>query len=111
MRLLFRAALAAGAIGFSTPLPAADDQQPAAQATPKPDRAQLEAKFNEVDAKRTATAANTKERSDAATAAMQLASDIAWMVFDAGQYEEAANWFARSGELKNDSIQNARGYW
>ena len=111
MRLLLQVGLAAAAIGFSTPLPAADEQEPAAEATPKPDRPQLEAKFKEVDAKRTATAPNTTERSDAATAAMHIASDVAWMAFEAGQYEEAANWFARSGELKNDALENARAYW
>jgi hypothetical protein len=36
---------------------------------------------------------------------------MAWQAFDAGNYEEAANWFARSAELKTDSHVNARAYW
>jgi len=40
-----------------------------------------------------------------------MASDIAWTAFDAGKYKEAADWFARSAELKNDDLKNARGYW
>lgn len=42
---------------------------------------------------------------------MQMASDIAWLAFDAGKFEEAATWFAKSAELKEDSHVNARAYF
>jgi CHAT domain-containing protein len=80
-------------------------------ATPKPDRAQLEAQFAKANADRTAAAEKTKKRVEAARSAMQIASDIAWMAFDAGKFEEAATWFAKSAELKEDNHANARGYW
>src|ERR1700741_5284008 len=50
---------------------------------PKRDRATLEAQFKKADADRAATKENTKERADAATKAMQAASDIGWLAFDA----------------------------
>ena len=79
--------------------------------TPKPDRAQLEAQFTKANADRAAVAEKTKERADAARNAMHIASDIAWMAFDAGRFEEASTWFARGVELKEDNHVNARAYW
>jgi CHAT domain-containing protein len=78
---------------------------------PKPDRAALETEFKKAETEQTATKANTKERADAAKKAMQLASDIAWLAFDAGKFDEAATWFATSAKLKEESHLNARGYW
>jgi CHAT domain-containing protein len=78
---------------------------------PKPDRATLEAQFKKADADRAAAKENTKERADAAKDAMQQASDIAWLAFDASKFDEAANWFATSAKLKEESYRNARGYW
>jgi hypothetical protein len=83
-----------------------------AKPTPaKPDRAQLETQFKKVDADRAAAKANTKERADAAKNAMQIASDIAWLAFDAAKFDEAATWFSTSATLKEDSHVNERGYW
>src|SRR4051812_18986590 len=78
---------------------------------PKPDRATLEAQFKKADADRAAAKENTKERADAAKNAMQQASDIAWLAFDAGNFDEAATWFATSAKLKEESYLHARGYW
>ena len=88
-------------------------QDPAATpvATPKPDRPQLEAQFKKADADRLAAKEKTKERAEAATKAMQIASDIAWLAFDAGKFDESATWFATSAKLKADSYSNGRGYW
>src|SRR3954469_12116321 len=77
---------------------------------PKPDRATLEANFQKAEAGRKNAKENTKERADAATNAMQTASDIAWMAFDAGKFDEAAAWFATSAKLKEESYVNARRY-
>src|ERR1043165_1670317 len=77
----------------------------------KPDRATLEAQFKKADADRAAAKENTKERADAARNTMQQASDIAWLAFDASKFDEAANWFATSAKLKEESYHNARGYW
>jgi CHAT domain-containing protein len=71
----------------------------------------LEAQFKKGEADRTAAKAKTKERADAAKAAMQSASDIGWLAFDAGKFDEAATWFAKSAELKEDSYVHAKGYW
>src|SRR3954470_5498140 len=79
--------------------------------TPKLGRTELEAQFKKVDGERTAAKSNTKERADAAKAAMQAASDIAWLAFDEGKFDEAATWFAKSATLKDESEANARGYW
>ena len=103
---LLAAALVSLAVGSQSPL-AAQDPQP----TPKLDRAQAEAAFTKLSAERDAAPPNTKERMEAAQRAMQTASDIAWMDFDAGKFAEASNWFARSAELKKDQELNARGYW
>src|SRR3954468_24211761 len=78
---------------------------------PKTDRATLEANFQKAEAGRKNAKENTKERADAATNAMQTASDIAWMAFDAGKFDEAAAWFATSAKLKEESYHNARRYW
>ncbi|HVF71796.1 MAG TPA: CHAT domain-containing protein [Chthoniobacterales bacterium] len=82
-----------------------------ASPTPKLGRAELEAQFKKVEAERTAAKPNTKERADAANTAMQAASDIAWIAFDDGKFDEAATWFATSATLKEDNEANARGYW
>jgi tetratricopeptide (TPR) repeat protein len=103
-------ALLLAAFSHLTPVPA-QEPPPAAQPSATPTRAELETKFNEANAQRGAAPANTKERSDAAKAAMQLASPIGWLVFDQGNYEEAGDWFAKSGELKKDGLESARGYW
>ena len=83
----------------------------AEEAMPKPDRASLETQFKKVDGERAAAKGNTKERAEAAKKAMQVASDIAWLAFDAGKFDEAATWFATSAKAKEDSILNERGYW
>lgn len=80
-------------------------------ATAKPDRPQLEAQFKKAETDRAAAKEKTKERAEAATKAMQLASEIAWLAFDSGKFVEAATWFATSAKLKEDSYVNARGYW
>jgi len=77
----------------------------------KPDRATLEAQFKKADADRAAAKENTKERAAAAKNAMQLASDIAWLAFDATKFDEAATWFETSAKFKEESYLNARGYW
>jgi CHAT domain-containing protein len=73
----------------------------------KPTRMQ----FDQADAARAATVEKSRERAEAAKKAMKIASDLAWQAFDAARYEEAANWFARSAELKAESHVNARAYW
>src|SRR5256714_3673432 len=86
----------------------------AQEAKPTPaklDRTELEAQFKKIDANRAAAKNNTKERAEAAKNAMQIASDIAWLAFDAGKFDEAATWFATSAKLKEDNHVNARGYW
>ncbi len=88
-----------------------EETKPATSATPAPDRAQLETQFTKTDTDRAAAPEKTKERADAAKKAMQLASDIAWMAFDAGKFEEASTWFSKSTQLKDDYHVNARGYW
>jgi CHAT domain-containing protein len=70
-----------------------------------------QSQFDQADAARVAAPEKTKERAEAAKKAMKMASDMGWQAFDAGNYEEAANWFARSAELKKDSHVNARAYW
>lgn len=77
----------------------------------KPDRAQLETRLREVDADRVAAKEKTKERADASRNAMQIASDIAWLAFDAGKFDEAANWFSKSAEFKDESYTAGRAYW
>ena len=87
---------------------------PAQEAKPTPaklDRTELETQFKKIDADRAAAKENTKERADAAKSAMQIASDIAWLAFDAGKFDEAATWFTTSAKLKEDNHVNARGYW
>jgi CHAT domain-containing protein len=79
--------------------------------TPKPSRTELETQFKKLDADRTAAKENTKERAEAARGSMQIASDIAWLAFDAGKYDEAATWFATSAKAKEDKQVNERGYW
>src|SRR5205807_6911969 len=110
MKVLMAFALALFAVGLPSDV-RGQETKPSATATPKPDRAQLEAQFAQVNAARITAKERTKERADAARNAMQIASDIAWMAFDAGKFEEAANWFARSAELKEDNHVNSRGYW
>jgi CHAT domain-containing protein len=78
---------------------------------PKADRATLEAQFKKADADRAAAKEKSKERADAAKNVMQIASDIAWLAFDAAKFEEAATWFATSAKFKEESYLNARGYW
>jgi CHAT domain-containing protein len=78
---------------------------------PKPDRTTLEAQFKKVDGDRAAAKPNTKERAEAARNAMQVASDIGWLAFDVGKFDEAATWFATSAKAREDSISNERGYW
>lgn len=95
-------------IGLAFPsLALAEEAKP----TPKPDRAELEAQFKKADSDRAAAKEKTKERADAAQKAMQIVSDIAWLAFDAGKFDEAATLFATSAKLKEDYYANARGYW
>ncbi len=90
-------------------LPAVRGQD--ASPTPKLGRTELDAQFKKVEGQRTAAKSNTKERADAAKSAMQTASDIAWLSFDEGKFDDAATWFAKSANLKDESQANARGYW
>src|ERR671920_150496 len=94
-------------LGLANSSALAEDAKP----TPKPNREELEAQFKKLDADRTAAKEKTKERADAAQKTMQTASDIAWLAFDAGKFDEAATWFATSAKLKEDSYVNARAYW
>lgn len=99
-------------VAFGTPSRlGSEEPKPAPAASAKPDRAQLETQFKKADADRVAAKEKTKERADAARNAMQIASDIAWLAFDTGKFDEAANWFAKSAELKEDSHVSARAYW
>jgi CHAT domain-containing protein len=82
-----------------------------AEEKPKADRATLEGEFKKAEAEIAANKENTKERAEAAKKATQLASDIAWLAFDASKFEEAATWFATSAKFKEDEYRNARGYW
>jgi CHAT domain-containing protein len=88
-----------------------EEAKPSPAVTVKPNRSQLDAQFKKADASRDAAKEKTKERAEAAKQAMQIASDIAWLAFDTGNFEEAANWFAKSAELKEESHVNARAYW
>jgi len=113
-RLVFRGTnlLALGLIAFGFPLQLrSEEPKPSPIQGAKPDRAQLEAQLKKIDADRQAAKDKTKERADAARNAMQIASDIAWLAFDSGKFEEAANWFAKSAELKDESYAAARAYW
>ena len=105
---VFKTAMALLSICLALPSIALSQE---ATPAPKPDRAQLEAQFKKADADRAAAKENTKERAEAARNAMQIASDVAWIAFDAGKFDEAATWFATSAKLKEDSHANARGYW
>src|SRR6202521_2281342 len=107
MKVLIASALAL----FALSIPSGVCGEETTTAKPKPDRAQLEAQFAKANAARAAAAEKTKERADAAKTATQVASDIGWLAFDAGKFDEAATWFAKSAELKDDSYRNARAYW
>ncbi|PYI93719.1 MAG: hypothetical protein DME97_05535 [Verrucomicrobia bacterium] len=98
-------------LSVSLAIPSAIFSEEAKPAPAKPDRTELETQFKKIDADRAAAKQNTKERTDAAKNAMQIESDIAWLAFDAGKFDEAATWFATSAKLKEDSHVNARGYW
>jgi CHAT domain-containing protein len=102
-----------GTIAFVAMLPGLiselrSEQPPVAE---KPAQIQLQTQFEQADVARAGVAEKTKERADAAKKAMQLASEIGWVAFDAGKYEEAATWFEKSAELKVESHVNARAYW
>lgn len=109
-RLMVIIALVLISMGVASQL-RSEESKPSPTAGPKPDRAQLEAQLKKVDGERSAAKPQTKERADAARNAMQIASDIAWLAFDAGKFEEAANWFAKSAELKDESYAAGRAYW
>jgi CHAT domain-containing protein len=113
LRLLLRLVFVAWTLlSVGTPAGLRGEETKASPApSAKPDRAQLEAQFKKADADRASAKEKTKERADAAKNAMQLASDIAWLAFDSGKFDEAASWFAKSAELKDDSYIHARGYW
>ena len=108
MKRLCQSITAVIVLGVSS-LPAVRGQE--ASPTPKMTRAELEAQFKKVEADLNAAKSNTKERADAGKAATQTASDIAWVAFDEGRFDEAATWFAKSAQLKDESQANARGYW
>ena len=112
-KVSFCLSLIAPALACSVVAPLAHGEETAASpaATAKPDRAQLEMQFKQAEADRAGAKEKTKERADIAAKAMQIASDIAWLAFDAGKFDEAATWFATSAKLKEDSYINARGYW
>ena len=102
-----------GTIAFVAMLPGLiselrSEQPPVAE---KPAQIQLQTQFEQADVARAGVAEKTKERADAAKKEMQLASEIGWGAFDAGKYEEAATWFAKSAELKVESHVNGRAYW
>jgi len=113
LRLLLRLVFVLWALLIVGTLPGlrGEETKTSPPANAKPDRVQLEAQFKKADVDRAAAKEKTKERADAARNAMQLASDIAWLAFDSGKFDEAANWFAKSAELKDDSYIQARGYW
>jgi CHAT domain-containing protein len=113
MKFLLRPAFVALILVVLTTFPELPGQEtkPSPAASAKPDRPQLEAQFKKADSDRAAAKEKTKERADAAKSAMQLASDIAWLAFDAGKFDEAATWFAKSAELKQESYVNGRAYW
>lgn len=94
-----------------SPLAQAEETAASPAATAKPDRAQLETQFKQAEADRAGAKEETKERADAAAKAMQIASDIAWLAFDAGKFDDSATWFSTSAKLKEESYVNARGYW
>lgn len=98
-------------LSVSLAIPSAVLSEEAKPAAPKPNRTELETQFKKVDADRAVAKEKTKERADAAKSAMQIASDIAWLAFDAGKFDEAATWFATSATLKEDSHVNERSYW
>jgi CHAT domain-containing protein len=108
---VFRPMFVAVALVCVLACPAFGEEKTAPAGSAKPDRAQLEAQFKKVDGDRAAAKEKTKERAEAAQNAMQIASDIAWMAFDAGKFEEAASWFAKSAQLKDEHYANARAYW
>lgn len=112
-KVSFCSSVIATALACSVIAPLAHGEETAASpaAMAKPDRAQLEAQFKKAETDRAAAKEKTKERADIAAKAMQLASDIAWLAFDAGKFDEAATWFATSAKLKEDSYIDARGYW
>src|ERR1700730_12027983 len=80
----------------SLAIPSAVLSEDAQPSPAKVDRAELEAQFKKIDGDRSAAKEKTKERADAAKNAMQIASDIAWLAFDSGKFDEAATWFATS---------------
>ena len=108
-RLLFGVFCLITSVAHADPTPSGSPSGPASPA--KMTNAQLREEFDKVEASRATIAANTKERADAAQRAMQLASDLAWVDFEAGKYGDAANWFARSAALKKEKTDNSRGYW
>jgi CHAT domain-containing protein len=99
-------ALAAMLVGLPSEL--RGEQPPTPE---KPTQVQLQTEFDQIEAVRAAAPEKTKERAEAGRKETKMASDIAWLAFDAGRYEEAASWFARSADLKADSHLNARAYW
>lgn len=104
--------IALALLSLALPLSLGNEEgSPPSAAATKPDRAQLEAQFKRAEADRAAAKEKTKERAEAAKTAMQAASDIGWLAFDEGKFEEAATWFAKSAKLKEDSYVNGRGYW
>jgi CHAT domain-containing protein len=111
MSLLGRAILTAFALVVLFVSSGAWGEEAKPTVAPKLSRTELEAQFKKVDAERAAAKENTKERAEAAKSAMQIASDIAWLAFDAGKFDEAATWFATSAKAREDNQINERGYW
>jgi CHAT domain-containing protein len=62
--------------------------------------------FKEADQAREAAKPNTQARADAADKASSLAAILAWKLFDAGKYDEAAEWFSRRADLKKEGYQS-----
>jgi tetratricopeptide (TPR) repeat protein len=79
---------------------------PAAPATPAVvDLTQLRRAFDDAEAARQAAAPGSQERATAADNAAALAAKIGWTTFDAGKFEEAASWFDRRANLRQEAYE------
>ncbi len=75
-----------------------------------PDNNTLRARFTEANAARLAAPENSKERALSARRAMDAATDMAWLLFDKQQFDEAATWFEKRAALRRESYQAARTF-
>lgn len=67
--------------------------------------------FAKTDAARVTFDSGSRERGETAKKAADLAAAIAWAAFEAGRFEEAAQWFSQSGDLNFESYQSATAYY